>query len=71
MTPQRRMTPLLIGLALICAVSFGAIVRRAFADDYHTNCVGHGFVHGSSQTDGSFYSRVASGCGSGWRSCDS
>ncbi len=64
------MTPLLIALALICAFSFGAIVKLAFADDYHVNCVGHGFVHGGSQTDGSFFSRVEAGCGSGWRSCD-
>jgi hypothetical protein len=70
MTRERRMTPLLIGLALICAVSFGAIVKLAFADDYHVTCVGHGFLNGASTTDGSFFSRVENGCGAGWRSCD-
>ncbi len=64
------MTPTLLALALACAFSFGAIVQIAFADDYHVTCVGHGFVHGSSQTDGSFFARVESGCGSGWRACD-
>ncbi len=65
----RRTTPLLV-LALICAFSFGAIVRVAVADvSYHTACVGHGFVHGGSLTDGSFFGRVEPGCGSTLRNC--
>src|ERR1044072_2628432 len=61
---------MLLALAVLCAFSFGAIVRLAFTDDYHVNCVGHGFINGSSTSDGSFFSRVESGCGSGWRTCD-
>ncbi len=45
-------------------------MRVAFADDYHVACVGHGYVHGSSQTDGSFHSRVEAGCGPNSRLCD-
>lgn len=67
---RRRLTGTLLAMALGCSFAFGAIVQVAFADDYHTNCVGHGYVHGGSQTDGSFFSRVESGCGSGWRSCN-
>jgi hypothetical protein len=70
MTPTRRLTSPLLLMTLVCAFSFGAIVHLAFADDYHVTCVGHGFVHGSSQTDGSFFARVESGCGSNSRSCD-
>jgi hypothetical protein len=70
MTHTRRLTPTLLLMTLVCAFSFGAIVRLAFADDYHVTCVGHGFVHGSSQTDGSFFARVENGCGSGTRDCD-
>ena len=65
---KRRSTPLLV-LALVCSFSFGAIVRVAVADHYHTACVGHGFVHGNYTTDGSFYGRVESGCGSTLRTC--
>lgn len=57
-------------LIICCAFSFGAIVTFAFANDYHSNCVGHGHLHGSSWTDGSFFSRVEAGCGSGSRRCD-
>lgn len=64
----RRRTPLIV-LALICSFSFGAIARVAVADHYHTNCVGHGFVHGNYLTDGSFYGRVEPGCGSSLRNC--
>jgi len=60
----------MLALTLACAFSFGAIVTLAFADDYHNNCVGHGYLHGASQTDGSFFSRVETGCGSGSRHCD-
>jgi hypothetical protein len=57
-------------LALLCAFSFGAIVRVALADSYHTTCVGHGFVAGTSQTDGSFFARVETGCSSNYRECN-
>ena len=56
-------------LALLCAFSFGAIVKAALASSYHVTCVGHGFVEGGSQTDGSFFSRVDPGCGSTYRTC--
>jgi hypothetical protein len=57
-------------LALLCAFSFGVIVRVATADSsYHVTCVGHGFIEGGSQTDGSFFSRVDDGCGSTYRIC--
>jgi hypothetical protein len=64
----RRTTPLLV-LALVCSFSFGAIVRVAVAASYHTTCVGHGFVHGASLTDNSFFARVDPGCGSTLRTC--
>ncbi|MEA2190553.1 MAG: hypothetical protein QOI73_674 [Solirubrobacteraceae bacterium] len=70
MDASRRLTPILLTLTLTCAFCFGAIVKLAFADDYHVTCVGHGFVHGASQTDGSFFSRVESGCGAASRKCD-
>jgi hypothetical protein len=67
-SPRRLTTPLLL-LVLVCCFSFGALVRIAFAVSYHTTCVGHGFVHGNSLTDGSFYGRVEPGCGSTLRTC--
>ena len=65
---RRHTLPLLV-LALVCAFSFGAIVRVAVAGHYHVACVGHGFVHGNYTTDGSFYGRVEAGCGSTLRNC--
>ena len=65
---QRSTMPLIV-LALVCSFSFGAIVRVAVADHYHSVCVGHGFVHGNYTTDGSFYGRVEPGCGSTLRNC--
>ena len=57
-------------LALLCAVSFGAIVRVALAgDNYHVTCVEHGFYAGGDGNDGSFFSRVYQGCGSTDRIC--
>jgi hypothetical protein len=70
MTQNRQLTPALLLMTLVCAFSFGAIVRLAFADDYHVACVGHGHLQGASQTDGSFFARVEAGCGSGTRDCD-
>lgn len=59
----------LVLLVIICAYSFGAIVNLASADNYHVTCVGHGFVSGASQSDGSFFSRVEHGCSSTSRTC--
>ena len=57
-------------LALLCAVSFGAIVRVALAgDNNHVACVEHGFYSGGSNTDGSFFGRVYQGCSSTDRYC--
>lgn len=67
--PPRRLTRGVVLLSLLCAFSFGAIVQIALAASYHTTCVGHGFVSGSSTTDGSFFSRVEAGCGSSYRHC--
>jgi hypothetical protein len=68
-SPRRLTTPLLL-LVLVCSFSFGAIVRVAFAEHFHTTCVAHGFVHGESLTDESFFARVDPGCGSTLRTCD-
>jgi hypothetical protein len=67
---SRRLHGGLVALILVCAFSFAAIVKVALADDYHVTCVGHGFLAGSSQTDGSFFSRVEPGCGSTYRRCE-
>jgi hypothetical protein len=56
-------------LALLCAISFGAMVHVAFGASYHVTCVGHGFEEGGSQTDGSFFARVDPGCSSTYRVC--
>jgi len=67
---HRSRRPALVALVVTCAVSFGAITQIAWASHhYHVNCVPHGFVHGSDTSDGSFYSRVEYGCGSGTRQC--
>jgi hypothetical protein len=67
----RRLTTPLLLLVLLCAFSFGAIVRIAIADvSFHVTCVGHGFVHSTDLNDGSFFARVESGCSSTLRSCD-
>jgi hypothetical protein len=60
----------LLMLALICAFSFGAIVKVATADSYHVTCVAHGFLEGGSQSDGSYFARVDPGCGTTVRGCD-
>jgi hypothetical protein len=57
-------------LALLCAASFGAIVRVAVGyDDAHVTCVEHGFYGGSATNDGSFFSRVNDGCSTPARRC--
>jgi hypothetical protein len=68
-TTRNELSRGLVLLAVLCAFSFGAIVKVAFAVDYHVTCVGHGFVSGGSLTDGSFFSRVDAGCGSTYRNC--
>ena len=58
-------------LALLCAASFGAIVRVAVGyDDAHVTCVLHGFYGGSSTTDSSFWSRIQDGCSTPSRKCE-
>lgn len=64
-----RLTKPLLVLALLSAFCFAAIVRVALAD-YHVACVGHGFVNGSSTSDGSFFGRIEAGCGSTLRRCE-
>lgn len=65
-----RLSSGVIVLALLCAFSFGAIVKAATADpSYHTNCIGHGFIEGGAPNDGSFFSRVDDGCNSTYREC--
>ena len=57
-------------LALLCAVSFGAIVRVALAgDNDHVACVEHGFYSGDNNNDASFFARVYQGCSSTHRCC--
>lgn len=65
-----RVQQTLILLALAAAFAFGATARTASADHYHVNCVGHGFVHGGADSDGSFHSRVETGCSSTYRTCE-
>jgi hypothetical protein len=57
-------------MILFSAFSFGAITKVAVGEHWHSNCVAHGFVHGDSTTDGSFFSRVEAGCGSTSRRCE-
>lgn len=58
---------------LLSAAVLGALLvcsGPAKAGHYHTNCVGHGMVHGSSTTDGSWFARVEAGCGNpGRKTC--
>jgi hypothetical protein len=57
-------------LALLCAVSFGAIVRVALAaDNQHVTCVEHGFYGGADSNDNSFFARVYQGCSATHRTC--
>jgi hypothetical protein len=56
-------------LAALCAFSFAMLVKIAVADPYHTTCVGHGIVQGASTTDGSFFSRIETGCSATYRWC--
>jgi hypothetical protein len=68
----RRLTgisPRVLVIVLCTGFLWGAAVKIAMAEHYHVACVGHGFVHGDSTTDGSFFARVESGCGGGAREC--
>lgn len=56
-------------LCVVCAFALGYVAQVAWADHWHTNCVTHGFVHGASNGDGSFFARVDPGCGSTGRTC--
>ena len=57
-------------LALLCACSFGAIVRVAAGyDDAHVACVEHGFYGGGSTTDNSFFARIYDGCSTSYKRC--
>jgi hypothetical protein len=49
----------LVGASTAVAVS----AESVSAAHYHTTCVGHGFVHGSSTTDNAMHSRIEAGCG--------
>lgn len=49
-----------IGATVVCALVFTSV---SAANHYHTNCVGHGYVQGSSNTDDAFHARVEAGCG--------
>ena len=69
-SPAATITPRFVLIVLLTGFIWGAAVRVALADHYHVACVGHGFVHGDSTTDGSFFSRVEAGCGSTYRQCE-
>jgi hypothetical protein len=60
----------IVALALLLA-AFAFLARPAPspAVEYHTNCVGHGWVAGASPSDGSAFSRIETGCGSTAREC--
>jgi hypothetical protein len=64
-----RLSRLLLLMAVV-GFAWGAAVTLATAGHYHVACVAHGFVHGDSTTDGSFFSRVEPGCGSTLRRCE-
>jgi hypothetical protein len=54
--------PSAIALGVCLGASLGS-PPAALANHYHTTCVNHGFVHGSSTTDNAFHSRIEAGCG--------
>ena len=69
-SPAATITPRFVLIVLLTGFIWGAAVKVALADHYHVACVPHGFVHGESTTDGSFFARVEAGCGSSLRECD-
>lgn len=61
---RRRARFVAVVAAAAMATAVGGITAVvALGQHYHTNCVGHGFVHGSSTTDNAFWARVEGGCG--------
>ena len=51
-----------IAMAFVVAGCFTSVVRVALANHYHCDSgICHGFVHGESLTDGSFFSRTREG----------
>lgn len=51
----------LLIVALFAAFAFGAMVKVALADHYHSfNMIGHGVIHGDSTTDGYFFTETDS-----------
>lgn len=61
-TVVARLTRGTVLLTLLTSFMIGAFVKVALGNHYHsTNGISHGFVHGSSMTDGSFFARVESG----------
>src|SRR3954471_18375648 len=63
------LSPRLLLVIVLTSFLWGAAVKAALANHYHVTCVGHGFVHGDSTSDGSFFARVEAGCGSSVREC--
>jgi hypothetical protein len=55
---------------VLMGFAWGAVVKVALASHFHVACVSHGFVHGDSTGDGSFFARVEAGCGSTRRDCE-
>jgi hypothetical protein len=66
---QATVSPRFVLVVVLTGFLWGAAVKVALADHYHVACVGHGFVHGESTGDGSFFARVEAGCGSTLREC--
>ena len=60
-----------IVLAILAALSAGAITAVALADDahYHVTCVAHGFVDGSGDNDGDFHARIETGFSTAPKTC--
>jgi hypothetical protein len=55
----RRATIRTVLLVLAASFVFGALIKTAFAVEYHTTgCTPHGWVAGASPSDGSFFSRT-------------
>ena len=67
---EATVSPRFLLLVVLTGFLWGAAVKVALAEHYHVACIPHGFVHGESTTDGSFFARVETGCGSTLRQCD-
>lgn len=64
-----KIAALLAGALVFTSASATSSTTTAQAVEYHTNCVGHGWVAGASHSDGSAFSRVEAGCDSSIRTC--